>query len=318
MKKNRILSVTIILAGMLALVSCNTNDNDNTLQPTGPQPIQFTAGIGQPVVANPNTRALGTMWNDGDAIGIFMVDHGTTTISPGATNRKFVIDAKADKFQAVLGDEIYYPMDAANTVDFIAYYPHRANATLDTALPVSTTDQSAQTTFDLLWATADNTGLGYNKDEHAETPIPLNFAHRLAKLTMNCTAEANTGYADLDKVVVTIRGMYTATTFNPKTGMLGTSATQQAFSPRRATTPTAGALATFDAIIIPANYAANQLTVTFTISDETYTWDVDPIEFESGKEYIYQVILTRTGVTATGTIIPWETVTPQKDPVFAN
>ena len=317
MKMLRFFPATIALATTLALASCNANDD---AQPSGPHPIQFTAGIGQPVVANPDTRAAGTMWNDGDAIGVFMVDHGTTTIAENAANKKFTIGSAGSVFNPILGSEIYYPM-SNSAVDFIAYYPYQTSATLDAPLAVSTTDQSAQSTFDMLWAQADNTGAdntatGYTKDADADTPIPLVFAHRLAKLTMNCTAEANTGYTSLDDAIVTIHGMNTATTFSVKDGSLGTPSTVADITPRRATTPTTGALATFDAVIIPANYGANQLTVTFTIGSETYTWDVNPVEFESGKEYIYEVILTRTGVQATGTITKWETVT--QGPVYAD
>jgi len=312
MKKNQVLSVAMALAASLAITSCEQSDG---LQNTAPAPIQFNAGIGEQTVSTPGTRATGATWNAQDAIGIFMVANGTETISDNATNKKFMLEAATAKFKPVLGDEIYYPMTNA-AVDFIAYYPYQADAELDSTLPVNTTDQNVQPTFDFLWAKADNNGPGFKKDDTGDAAIPLTFVHRLAKLTMNCKVETNTGITSLDAMVATINGMNTTVTFTPKDGSLGTPATPANFAPRKAATAQTGYLATLDAIILPGNYAADELTVDFTVNGETYTWDVGAMEFQSGNDYVYEVILTRTGVTATGTITKWETVT--QGPVYAD
>lgn len=49
--------------------------------------VRFTAAIGHEAVATPKSRAAGTTWDAGDALGIFMVNHGsTTTIAVDAAN----------------------------------------------------------------------------------------------------------------------------------------------------------------------------------------------------------------------------------------
>lgn len=280
--------------------------------------VRFTAGIGnQAVAAIPATRASGTTWASGDAIGIFMVGHGTVDVEAG--NKKFSSLGGNDTFTPVAGNEIYYPMVSSMKVDFIVYYPYKEDASFDADLPVTiATDQTttdAQPGCDLMWAKADKNGSGYTKDADATTPVALTFGHCLAKLRMNCTVDVSVG-ATLDNATVTISGMNTGSTFDLEKGALGaTPDNKQDITPRKLA-PTDGFAATYDAVILPGSYGANELSVTFEISGEDFIWQVDAIEFEPGKEYIYEVIIRRTGVSATGTITPWDTVT-KDDPVYA-
>lgn len=299
----------------LCLSACNNDDevsvNDGA--------VRFTASIGKEAVATPQSRAAGTSWHAGDEIGIFMVNHSTNDIASAATNRQFT--TKGDgRFTPTVGNEIYYPMDNS-AVDFIAYYPYEAGAKLSTDLAVNiptVQDAAAQADADLMWAKADNNGPGYTKDEEAATPVALTFGHCLAKLTMNCTVDPSVGDASLlANATVTIRGMYTVSAFDLTTGTLtGIPATPADITARRLATATAGSEGTFDAIILPATYSGTALKVDFNLPGETFTWDVKAITFKPGHEYIYQVIITRTGVTATGTIAPWTPVV-KDDPVYA-
>ena len=98
-----------------------------------------------------------------------------------------------------------------------------------------------------------------------------------------------------------MNGMNTQNTFNLATGVLGSSPnTPAAIIPR---TLTDGSV--YDAIIMPGKYAANNVVVEFTLGDDIFTWNVDAVDFLSGSEYIYNVTLSRTGVTVSGTISPW-------------
>lgn len=299
---------------MLALASCNQSDD---IAPSGPHPVQFTAAIGEQAVAaaTPQTRATGTEWHKDDAIGIFMVKNKETAVaSTYAGNKKFTTSA-ASLFLPATGQEIYYPLDADNHVDFIAYYPYTATEglSMDSQIPVTTTDQSRQPAFDMMWAKADNTGSGYNKNFDAN--IPLEFTHRLARITMNCKFDANTGIADFDDAsTVTIKGMNTATTFAVRDGAIGTPATVADMVARKSTTAS-GYQGTYDAIIVPATYPAGSVTVEFFVNSEIYVWKVDATEFASGNDYVYDVLITRTGVKATGSISPWVTMT--QGPVYA-
>lgn len=310
----RSLATLCALAGAVCLSSCSSDEEVNV---SNDGRVHFTAGIGnQAVAATPASRASGSAWASGDAIGIFMVGHGTVDVEAG--NKKFITLGGNGTFTPVAGNEIYYPMDNIK-VDFIAYYPYKENVSFDADLPVTiATDQTAtdaQPGCDLMWAKADKNGSGYEKDVDATTFVALTFDHCLAKLTMNCEVADNVG-DNLDGATVTISGMNTQNTFDLKTGTLGAPGTETDITPRKLATPTDGFDATYDAIILPGNYGPGNLSVTFKINGEDFIWQVGAIEFESGKEYIYKVIIKRTGVSATGTITPWKTVT-KDDSVYA-
>ena len=299
---------TIVMLSALAalcLTSCNNDDevsvNDGA--------VRFT----------PQSRAAGTEWHPGDEIGIFMVNYSTTDIAEGADNRQYTTVDGNGTFTAVMGDEIFYPMNNGIAVDFIAYYPHADDARLSTGLNVKIaadqTDKTQRKT-DLMWAKADNSDKGYTKGENLKPE--LNFGHCLSKLTMNCTVDHTVGDPSLlANATVVIKGMNTINTFDLKTGKLsGTPGTPADIAPRKLAVAPAGFHGTYDAIILPGSYNNGVLTVEFTLNGEPFIWDVEAIEFEPGHEYIYKVRITRSGVTATGTITPWTPV-ENKDEVTA-
>lgn len=314
------------LAAALCLGSCDKNEEaivDNGA-------VRFTAGIGRDAVATPQSRASGTDWHADDAIGIFMVTHGNTDIAEAAENKKYTTATGNGNFAAVLGHEIYYPMDNAK-VDFIAYYPHKEGTALDTPLDVEiataqTSDTQAAT--DLMWAKATNAapatpavpGPGYTKDG-TTAPVKFTFGHCLSKLTMNCTVDNNVGAASLlndATTTVTVRGMKTTSTFDLATGTLtGTPGTPTDITARKLSIAPADYDGAYDAIILPAEYGDGVLSVDFEINGETFTWNVGAITFEPGNEYIYKVKITRTGVTAEGSITSWNPV-GSRDEVIAN
>lgn len=311
MNGKSIFSAAIAAACILALASCNKSDD---ITPNGPQAVQFTAAIGGQAVPAPQTRAAGTNWNTGDAIGVFMVKNKETSVAwTYAGNKKFTTE-KNSLFLPVSGYEIYYPLDENDPVDFIACYPYTDGLNMDSKIDVSTADQSKQPEFDMMWAKADNGGNGY--DKRIKDNIPLVFNHRLARLTMNIKAASNTALVDLNGMVVTIKGMNTATTFAVRDGAIGTAATKTDFTARKTTTTGGGNyMATYDAIIVPAEYAADMVTVEFTVYGLTFTWNMDATKFESGNDYVYEVSLTLTGVKTSGTINPWNTT--DRGPVYA-
>lgn len=270
------------LAGLVAFTSCSVNDDiqDNAA-------VRFTAGIDGATAIGPESRAAGSEWASGDAIGIFMTDGAAAVL---AANKHYTTTG-ASAFTAVTGDELYYPMDGG-TVGFIAYYPYASGTALGN-INVTIGDQTDQPSFDLLYSS------GATGSKASTTPVALTFEHKLAKIVMNCTADASVGTA-LTGMTVTIKGMNTANTFDLSTGTLGTPGTVAAITPR-----TVADGSEYDAIIMPGSYLADVITVEFTVGTDTFTWNVGATSFEGGNEYSYDVTLTRTGVNVTGTITPW-------------
>lgn len=291
-----------ISALLLSFSSCSTDDT--VIEDDGQ--VRFTAGIQQAAPNTPASRAAGDAWAQGDAIGIFMVAHGTTTISEGAENYKFTTTGSTS-FTPVAGNEIFYPMDGS-LVDFVAYYPYRPDAALGTAIDVALGDQDNQPSFDLVWAKVNNSDAGFSKS--VSGAVALGFNHKLAKLVMNCKPGDGVTANDLKNgMTVSIKGTKTTNTFDLATGTLGTPETVATIAPRKlATVPQGGGYAVaYDAIIIPGSYAKGAVTVEFTIGSDVFTWTADALTFDGGNEYIYDVNITRTGVTMTGTISAWRT-----------
>ena len=129
------------------------------------------------------------------------------------------------------------------------------------------------------------------------------FSHKLSKIVMNTTADANVGTA-LTGMTVKIKGMNTQNTFDLATGQLGaTPGTVADITPHAVTDGEV-----YDAIIMPGSYGAGTVTVEFTVGGEIFTWSVDATSFDIGNEYIYDVKLTRTGVQIIGTIKSWNPI----------
>ena len=305
----------IAAVGLMVGFSSCSND-DETVDNNQPQAVRFSAGIANQALpaGDPVTKAAGIDWASGDAIGIFMVNNGTTTIAEGAANKQFTTIG-TNEFTAAAGNEIYYPMEETDKVDFIAYYPWAASNTLGTAINVeigTTQTTASQAGFDLLWTKANNTGTGYDKNTHKNTPVELEFDHKLAKIVMNVKVDASTGIVanDFNTATVAINGMYTKNTFDLATGQLSATPTDKApITPVKITTE-ANFVASYDAIVMPySSYAANEVTVVFTVGGNPYTWTLKAADavFAPGNEYTYAVTLTKTKVLVEGTIKPWTT-----------
>lgn len=313
MKTNKMILWGGVMLAAATLWACDKNGEaavlDNGL-------VRFTASISKEAVAKPQSRAAGTQWAAGDDIGIFMVGHRTTDIAHTADNRQFTTLDGNGSFTPVLDNEIFYPMDNS-AVDFIAYYPYREGSKLGSTFPVyvaGTQTAASQAEIDLMWAKADNGGNGYTKE--SKTAVALNFSHRLSKLTMNCKLDPSVGISSMpDDATVTIKGMYREIEIAFEDARLIPINGTDDISPRRFDTAPTGFHAAYDAIIVPMSYDAGEVTVEFTINGETFIWKVEGTQFESGSNHVYEVLITRTGVTATGSIQDWTTVV--KGPVIA-
>ncbi|MDR2810204.1 MAG: fimbrillin family protein [Tannerellaceae bacterium] len=301
-KKSKILVMNAALLGMVAFSACNVNDGIE--DGNQPQAVRFSAGIANQAVQNdaPITKAAGTIWASGDAIGVFMVEKGMTTIAENAVNRQYTTTGNST-FTTASGQDIYYPMDGS-AVDFIAYYPYATGKAISDQLSVNVSGAqtaASQAAIDLLWAKANNNGSGYTK---ATPNVALSFDHKLSKIVMNVKAAANVN-ASLTGMTVSIGYMNTENTFNLSTGTFGTPGTPAAITPCKLATAKTGFDASYDAVILPGTYPDGMVTVTFTVGGEPFVWKIPATTFNSGAEYTYAITLTRTEVKVTGTIKPW-------------
>jgi hypothetical protein len=279
-----------------ALSSCVKGSEESATSTT----VHFTGGIcGQTA-----TRAAGTTWSAGDLIGIFMVEKGTTSVYGNAANRQYTTTSGAGTFTPASDNEaIEFPVVSTTEVDFVAYYPWTNAMTLTAPMtvlvnPVQTTTN--QPGYDILWASANNSGNGYT-NAHVGA-VALNFTHRLSKIVLDVTADEKVG--SLTGMTVRAKGLHISGMMDLATGIVVVS------TPPSATDITMRAVTDgeiYDAIIIPATYTAGAATLEFTVDDETYSCDLPTMTYAPANEYVYSVNIEPTGVTITGTIQPWIT-----------
>lgn len=124
---------------------------------------------------------------------------------------------------------------------------------------------------------------------------------------MNCKIDASVGTVWPDDATVTLKGTNLDGEFNLAVGCVGDKSNPGNITPRKLSSTPDGFLAAYDAIVMPGSYDLRTVTVDFTVDGKTYTWKVGTVTFEPGKDHIYQVTLTRTGVQARGSIKGWET-----------
>lgn len=235
-----------------------------------------------------------------------MVGHGAADVVGENTNVKYTAaQAGASTAFTAAGAAIYFPMDEARKVDFIAYHPYNA-AVSGFAYPVDLSEQTPQTAIDLMTAKADKSGAGYTKaDGRSNTAVDFAFSHRLAKLVVNVTKDAS---VPGNITAVSITGMNTTANFDLK----GDEGITSAGSPAAITPCTIATEQKYEAILLPVGALTDAHTVTFTTDNgETYVWKMSQQipQLAEGTIYTYTVNVTKYAVTANGSINQWVTGT---------
>lgn len=291
----------VLLLSAVIFAGCSAGD----LPGTGDEQLQtvsFTANVQKE--SSSRIAADGNSWLAGDAIGIFMLKEGGTTLPDdvinNANNRKYtVLDATSGTLAPADTDQtIYYPQTEA--VDFIAYYPYGSDAT------ISVTNQSQPATLDVLYS---NNATGKSA---STTALSLTFTHVMSKITLDVKAGIGIDAADISGLsatdVVFNKMPVTASLALANGALTAGTDLSQTFSPLKSATAADGYGATFTAILVPqAAGTYSGRTVVFTIAGQPYTWDIPDTEaFAAGQHIVYPVTVKRTGV-ATGrpTITDW-------------
>ena len=276
---------TLAVAALL-FSACNKDQTANEINDGA---IQFNGKITN-LKANAGNLTAGSSWAANDAIGVFMLQLDTSLIAENASNRKYVFNGSV--FLPEAGQEIYYPV-SLTPVDFISYAPYKAGIVIPGDYAVNLIDQSNQNAIDLLWAKSDNSGAGFLKTSGVS--VPLTFDHKLSKIVIKTTAGSGLSASDSSwiNMGVSINNLNTRANFDVFTGILSNPNTLATISPKNVS-----AGRTYEAIVLPSNnVAAGAFTFTFLIDGDTYTYRSTGGEgFQAGKEYTYNLSITKTGV----------------------
>lgn len=194
---------------------------------------------------------------------------------------------------------IYFPLNADEKVDFIAYYPQ--TDLTDDIYKVDVSDQKAPADIDLL--RSDN---ATGKDKSTNT-VDLKFFHRLSRVEVELTAGEGVSDAELAGMGITLSKQPVAADFNVLQNTL--TAGQDLAT---LTLNTAADGKTASAIILPQEGASGRnLKLTLT-GGTVLTWPVEAERtFEQGKKTVFTITLKRTPVgtevEVNATIQPWDT-----------
>ncbi len=268
---------SILAALALATLASCTKESEST----APDVISITSGI--------TTRASGTEWESGDAIGIFATEHNTTTVV-GTSNSQYTASTSGESSIFNPVDYLYYPPTA--NIDILAYYPY-SDATTTTATNYDVdvyTNQENHPLIDLMTAKAKNKA-------RSSQAIELAFDHKLSQIEVTLVAKENGGFVDSDLATakVTIGGTIVNASYNLSTDAITFDDEATATD---LTLTAASNVATF--IIIP-----QKATPEFTITVNEVDYETTATEFEmtSGNTYAYVISVSKTTIQVTGSNI---------------
>lgn len=294
--------INFIALALLAFAACSKS-NDEPVEPVNPvEPrtavqVTNTKIVGSTDATPPDTRATDTAWEAGDAIGLVLLEAGTTTPLDGKTTLKYTTATTAGSFQPADEANTGYLPGSGKAADILAFYPHTTIGT-DLMIPVSTADQSALNRIDLMVADK-STGHNSTKPE-----VNLTFSHKLAKLMIILTKDASDTDVDLTGATITLSG--TATTAK-------WSLTDARLTDQGADTDITLAVATnkddskATAIVLPtATGKTVELTLT-TAAQQVYILKADAdLTLTAGYKHTLTLIVSKTALTiGSFAIAPW-------------
>lgn len=257
--------------------------------------VSLTAGIGDVTPAPEGA----SKWEAGDAIGLCMIEAGSSTTANGVFNYRYTAAAAGTDVQMLPDGDAntaYFPGDGS-TVDFLAYHPYAAVGAAegpgrDFRLPVNVGTQPAT---DLLTARAD----GYHRLRPA---VALRFEHRLVKLIFALAPNDNVDATQLPGARLVIRGMNTKARCLLADGSIADAAAPSDIEVPLNATGTSGM-----AIVLPRDAAAGvSFVVTLADSREYTTILSDAQALTAGTQNTVNLNLDAIPMEVSISVGPWQ------------
>lgn len=235
------------------------------------------------------TRATNSSWEKDDAIGVYMVKAGQPLNSSALRQNVKYVTSGSSTFKPVdETEEIILPFDGSD-VDFISYYPYRADIN-NFSYPIDLSDQSVQANIDLLYS---NDAKNFN----SKNPnVQMQFTHQLSKIVLNIAHEESINLSELS---VIISNAATRATFDLASGNLSSALEHGDI---KACTHNDGSVA--EAILLPETDLSG-MDLWFILDEEETEVYKFPLAaaleinaFESSTKYTYNVILFNEKIVA--------------------
>lgn len=292
---NRTKLMAAAVAATLLITGCSKDENSTPPQKDNERALNVTAGI------QALTRAHDAVWQNNDAIGIYMFATGTTTLSEGAENRKYTTPTGNGSFSPATtptDQTIYFPI--TGKTDFVAYYPWQSitkNAANKYLYTVDVSSQATQQNIDLM--AADKVS-GKDKDH---TAVAFEFTHKLVKISLT---EIKNG-DELTGLTVKLTGQQTHATYDVVTG--GEVAVNTSEAKTDIALLVAADSKSAEAIVLPAASTAGMELVFTLTNGNTYRWALSNATqssaFAAAHKYSYKITISKKGLSVTSTITDW-------------
>lgn len=293
----KIKEIILLASAVLLLGACGSEEVSQT-QDSQKVALQVSSAL---------TRATGTQWQPGDAIGIYMFKSGSTVISESAANRRYATTDGSMSFTTSDDQTIYYPIDGSQ-VDFVAYYPQQTLT--DGVMTLDVSSQSSLPAIDVMYAETASTTVAPLDKDHPQ--VAFNFSHRLTKLELTIAPGKGLQASDLKGLKVELTNQRTHGSYYPLIDGIDIAATPV----QTVVLNTNAGGTTSEAILLPATSATDispvvpgrELLFTLAATGEVFRWAIpDTKYFNQGDRNIYNITINRTGVDVTATISDWNT-----------
>lgn len=250
------------------------------------------------------TKVSDAGFENGDEIGIFVVDYSGTT--PGtlsatlnhATNVKHLYTSSSDSWSATAGAEIYWN-DATTSVDVYGYYPYSTVSSVTAHQFAVNKNQSSAINYflsDFLWGKATSVTPGTN-------PVLITFAHKLSRIVI--TLEAGDGYtaeefssATKSMQILNVKNLADINLSNGVASANSSVSTDTIFPFKNANI--------FTAIVVPQTVASTSTFVKVRINDIDYYYRAD-LTLNAGIQYNITLNVSKNNlnVKALNSISAW-------------
>ncbi len=275
--------ILLSMAAAMSFASCQKSE-ELTTDVGGSSEVVFTSAI--------STRATGTQWDNGDAIGVFMYEMSNTVLYGG---NALYTTSGGESGTFTSSSPLMYPDDL--NVDFIAYHPYTTDYS-NYLITLNTADQSSEAKVkaqDFMVASAQDC---------SESSAPsLSFTRKMSKISIAVARKESVEDAELSNILLT--NLITDGTF----GVVNSGTTVEESSVTAGTTTNNISLffneasSLIEAIIVPQE--GMSATLKIFIDDEEFETTIAG-SFAENKQYSYNLSIGVNGVKfSSETISDW-------------
>lgn len=258
--------------------------------------IPINISVGQ------QTRANDTIYENGDEVGIYVVNYDGSTAGSLEEESNQVDNMRFEYNGGTwTPDAPIYWKDKSTSADFYAYYPYDASANVS-AHPFSVAaDQSAEVDFwasDFLWGKA-------TKVSPTKSAVPIVTNHSLSRILVDI--KPGNGFTENTWAAATksvkICDVKTSATIDLSTGIATATGNNGEIIPlATAVNSTANS---YKAMMIPQEVADNSKLIVVTVDGVDYVYRKG-FTFKANTQHKFSVTINKTGANVDVTIGEWE------------